>query len=351
MTKRVLASFGVAVVALVAVIACGGQPDPTALEREPAPFLDVIVPPCIPYPGSDVDPCERRSYWRHFDPFVEASVEFPVIVKTLEEHILGLNDHPRFAPQIIVRAIAIPGSYRCKTASYSFYHSTWLSSEDYRILDGQNHCHVDLAVNEYIYGTGPDRLTINTGVVLGEEKEDDPVEVAYWERVSGDLIEGTEWIMFLIAPWDYGVAAWQQYWTLDVQMTKAGDVVVVRRSKYLYENDPTVNRATNLSRIEVSLDDFRARARASMEKYVSLTGGRWGTGTNEFGGPFPLLASDASTETLITLMLEDRALQVLEVTPVGPPPVPGENDPNPDGLVINDIIATRVAGGEPAPGG
>ena len=34
-----------------------------------------------------------------------------------------------------------------------------------------------------------------------------------------------------------------------------------------------------------------------------------------------------------------------------PPPVPGEGDPNPDGLTVNDIIATWVAGGVRIPGG
>ena len=315
----------------------------------PSPFLTVVIPPCVPYPGSTVDPCQRRSTWAQFNPFVHVSVEYPEIVRTLEEHILAMNDYPRYSAQFIVRAIPIPNTYRCAEAGFSYWNSQRDLYKEPTAFPGSNTCYVELAVNEYIFGVGPDRITMATGVILGRSA--DASAVAHWETELGNRIEGTEWIFFLTAPWNYGVTAWRMNWTLDVQMSESDRVVAVAGEKSYYEDNLPEHREINLSRLEMTLDKFRVQVRAAMKKYVALTGGRWGTGTNEFGGPFPMLASDASTETLITLMLEDRALQTLEVTPVGPPPVPGENDPNPDGLVINDIIATRVAGGVPVPGG
>ena len=32
-------------------------------ESDASDFLDRVIPACIPYPGSSVDPCERRDTW------------------------------------------------------------------------------------------------------------------------------------------------------------------------------------------------------------------------------------------------------------------------------------------------
>ena len=66
------------------------------------------------------------------------------------------------------------------------------------------------------------------------------------------------------------------------------------------------------------------------------------------GRPPPRLATDAGPLGFSDFMVRTR---FIEGAPAPPPPVPGENDPNPDGLRINDIIATRVAGGVRIPGG
>jgi len=79
-----------------------------------------------------------------------------------------------------------------------------------------------------------------------------------------------------------------------------------------------------------------------------LTGGRTGTVNDMEGRPPPKLASDASPFGFSDFLARTR---LIEGIPAAPPPVPGENDPNPDGLRINDVIATRVAGGVRIPGG
>ena len=54
-----------------------------------AEFLEVVLPPCVPYPGSNVDPCERRDSWPKLNPYVDASYELIQPAPTLEEAYLG----------------------------------------------------------------------------------------------------------------------------------------------------------------------------------------------------------------------------------------------------------------------
>ena len=84
---------------------------------------------------------------------------------------------------------------------------------------------------------------------------------------------------------------------------------------------------------------------------VKKTGGRITTSTDIRGNPAALMALDAGPEALSDFVFSTTAIERSKVTPTNPPPVPGENDPNPAGLTINDIIATRVAGGVTIPGG
>ena len=84
---------------------------------------------------------------------------------------------------------------------------------------------------------------------------------------------------------------------------------------------------------------------------MKKTQGRVTTATDLRGRPAALMALDAGPGALSDFVFSTTAIERLDVKPSGPPPVPGENDPNPDGLTINDIIATRVAGGVRIPGG
>ena len=369
MNKLALASFGVAVVALVALIACGVQSElaptpteptstpakptataePTSAPRVASPFLNVIVPPCIPYPGSKVDPCRRRNTWPSHNPWVQVDVEYPEVITPLEDSLLGQTRIPYFVGQFVVRAIPIPGTTRCDRTEYSLSTSVLRNpNTQFGKGGGVVYCHVELAVNEYIFGSGPDRITMNTGVRIGDVDADERAKLA---KIAGRRIEGSEWIIFLSSPWDYGVASWKSAWTLDVQINEEGEVVVIRGNKKYYEENFPEHRAANLSRLEFNLNEFRAIVQSSMKEFVKRTGGRLGADPDGYGDPYPMFAADTRPETLMDFMLQNRVVQALEVTPVGPPPVPGEDDPNPDGLRINDIIATRVAGGSPVPGG
>ena len=86
-------------------------------------------------------------------------------------------------------------------------------------------------------------------------------------------------------------------------------------------------------------------------RFHLTTHGRIGTVKDVNGNPLPFLVEDASDASIQQYIGQIKVVEAIEFTPKSPPPVPGENDPDPAGLTINDIIATRVAGGVRIPGG
>ena len=398
MTKRVLASSGVALLVLVALIACGAQPDqvvselaptptepkptvapmptvateapleststpakpiapaePTSAPRVASPFLNVIVPPCIPYAGSDVDPCERRATWDLENPFVEYDLFTPDVVPTIEESIMVLGTVSR-SIDFIVRSIVIPGTTRCTEPEFR-YRIWWLGRPPRQPAEPLLQCVTDIAVNEYIVGSGPSRLTVHARIPQVGCDSEDLACIGWAEREIGRRIEGNEWILLIGQPPDLGLSVWGiTSYFMDVQRREDGTEVVTSWAKDFYDDAFYDNRdlwhvkSLNDSRLEMTLEEFKPVVKAAHQKYVEANGGRITTARDYLGREFPRLADDASAESLTAFFSQTYALDHLDLTPAPPPPVPGENDPNPDGLVINDIIATRVAGGEPIPG-
>ncbi len=312
-----------------------------ALESE---ILNVIVPPCTPYPGSNVDPCERRDTWPPIDPYTQVEYELIQPAPSMQDVYLSIIDIEAYnsAPHFVVRAIPIPGTTRCGTVS-SFGTS-------FSAVDGNRegpfdhtHCWVDLAVNEYIVNSGPARLTIDIGVWIPNYDQDGLDREA---RVFGDRFEGWEWIITLNAPWDPNNASWRIGWLQDLQMREDGTVVVVSWEKkdYMLASQPEF-RSINLERAEVTLSEYRREANSAYQKFFETTGGRIFVGNDINGNPLPSLAQDATNESLVKYISEIKVIDATEHTLTWPPPAPDENGLNPDGLTVNDIIATRVAGG------
>lgn len=320
---------------------------PLALESE---ILNVVVPPCTPYPGSRVDPCERRDTWPQLNPYVSVSYEYPQPVPTLEELYLSIIDTEQYlsAPQFVVRAIPIPGSTRCGTFS-SFGSEFTAFSGNRDGASDHTRCWVDLAVNEYIINSGPARLTIDIGVWIPNL---DREELANDARVFGERFEGWEWVITLNGPIDPNNASWRMRWRQDVQMREDGSVVVVAWSKkdYMLISPPEF-RSINLQRLETTLPEYRRIAKSAYEKFFERTGGRIMVGNDINGNPLPHLAKDATDASLRNYIGEVKVVDASEYTMTWPPPAPDENGLNPDGLTVNDIIATRVAGGIRLPGG
>ena len=213
-------------------LACGShgnESDSVATSR-----LEAVVPACVPLPDSNVDPCARRDDFPTFTPHIQVTIEFPEIVETLEQGFIRWADRPFWAVHFAVRATAIPGSTRCGPVVPSVDHWSAFSPDLEIIIDNHSFCYVDVAVNEYLIGQGPARLT----ATLGEN----PSYADYFDSQCDERcrrhgaevyleagIEGVEWILFLGGPLKLGQGAWHISGSFDVQRKLDGTVVVVRR--------------------------------------------------------------------------------------------------------------------------
>ena len=356
-----------AAVAFLAILSFGCSPQVTESDSIPSPtpsatqpsediaptatqetdsrqdFLEAIVPPCIQYPGSTVDPCERRDTWPNLQFNVEALYE-PYDVYPSYEQFFEWNI-PWLTIQFVLRGTAIPGTTRCGVTSvpteYVELSSDDPTGHDLSELRDYAICYTDIAVNEYVVGTGPSRLTIDNSVKFYDGFRDDQ-ERQYVEQTVGSRFEGSEWMIMLAHPFYAGGETWQLAKLRDLQRREDGEVVVVSAGRFLYDDDDTVN----IPRVEMLYDRFKSEIKAAHAKFVKLHGGRIGPDTDGLGNPLPFYASEATLGALRQQQRQWSVLEHIETQPYKPPPVPGEGDPDPSGLTINDVIATRVAGAQ-----
>ncbi len=320
-------------------------------ESDTSDFLDRVIPACIPYPGSSVDPCERRDTWESLSGhYTSGSLVLPQPAPTIEQSYARLNPNSAIqVPQFVVRAIPIPSTTRCARIDAFPYSFNWTRDEAPPERYEYTRCYVDLAVNEYIVGAGPSRLMVDIGVWIpnytGERLEAE-------ERIFAKKLEGREWIAYLAGPRGPAHGSWRVVWLQDVQKREDGRIVVVNWEKAAYDRvSPPEFASINASRTEVPLTEYRSRIQQAHTNYYAATGGRIGSSLDFNGNPLPFAARQATDAALDDYIGQIRAVEGIDFTVSKPPPVPGENDPNPAGLSINDIIATRVAGGITIPGG
>ena len=220
-------AIGMACLLFIAVAACFQAGEEDALFTEP----------CVPLPGSDVDPCERRNSFSvgvsaHYWP--ESFPGRPFNTYDEMKRLSALCPNGLCTPQFYIRATIIPGSARC------------LRAEAVIVQDDQGHiagaqfftpphrylrwdCFVDATVHEYLNGTGPRRLPINLRTIFLDPWETSPELIdSYARGVSWDY-EGYEFIIPLARDRNLAVGEWSKVpnglW--DVQKTDDGEVVVV----------------------------------------------------------------------------------------------------------------------------
>ena len=318
--------------------------------------LQTVVPPCVPWPGSTVDPCKRRSSWEDHTPFIETAIQIPDIIPTFKEKLLERASTPFWVTQFVVRAIVVPDSTRCAWSEVRRSHSIEYVGDAVRVTrEGKSYCYFDLAVNEYLHGNGPARLTVNFwteawGGISPCDSECLAESADYIEEAI--RYEGVEWIVLLGGPEDLGTEVWLALGFNDVQQRDDGEVVVVRRIKgAALRATPPEYAELNLSRLEWTLAEYRNVISDAFKSFNTLTGGRTGNVRDRLGRLPPFFAEDAGPDGFTNFITSTKMLDGTDVTPSPPPPIPGEGDPSPSGLTTNDIIATRVAGGVKVPGG
>ena len=325
--------------------------EPTPEYPDPAMTrLETVVPPCIPWPGSSVDPCKRRDSWEDNTPGIHQDYEFPEIASTFGENLIWYAKFPKSFPMFVVRSTVIPGSTRCGWTEDDREHISDHLSEDTLLTRygiQESYCYYDIAVNEYLHGDGPARLTVitarNPWWCEGSEDIECLIEGALFLEKS-TRYEGVEWILSLRGPsWGLGTNTWHIKEFYDVQRNEEDEVVVVAPFKdiILYISSPE-NYELNLSRLEWTLDDFRG---VVADAYSTVKTGKAGHIGSTDDRLTQFVAEDAGPAGFNEYMKRSRMRNWLNITPTQPPPIPGEGDRPPWGTTINDIIATRVAGG------
>ncbi len=309
-----------------------------------------ITEPCVPLPGSDVDPCERRPHW---SVRTSASINIdedrmPKLPYVVLNEIRGHAAHVPYGlttPQFWVRGTFVPGSWRCAL------QRAFVGVNQYGEVEAYNYdveaeastypeydCFLDVKVHEYLNGDGPDRLPIlvGTGWTDKMDADDDYIaRIAPGGRRRSSL-EGREFVFYVVRPHDISTGAWDlfgfiEFW--DVQRREDGEVVVVAGWADIDDRFD----------YEFTLDEFSADVRTAMATFVEETGGRVDDDPNEY-----MLATDANLGSLLENLRTYGAYSVADITPVVAPTVPGETDPDPYGLMVSDAPVTaspEVPGG------
>ena len=190
-------------------------------------------------------------------------------------------------------------------------------------------CYTDIAVREYIFGSGPSLVTIRSKSRSTDEISPDfgtvARDAAYFADISSPLtesFEGYEWVLWLSTPRDASQAAWNVTSLWDVQRREDGSIVGVSRYRR-GSNDESVY----LDRLEPPLDSFVTDTKAAMAHYVELYDGRVGESPDA-----PLLLPSADLSSVYEYIKLMGALEVPGFTYKPPPPSPLSHDvPTGDG--------------------
>ena len=305
------------------------EPEPTVADAtvQSAVTVDTLegyVEPCTPYPGSSKDPCERRVPWEWpslKNPNFLATIWAPSPPFTAREWVDWKFRRWNTVPHFIVRGVAVPGSTRC--ASHAppsvLLKGPATDSVESLSLGTSIECYTDIAVREYVFGTGPSRITFQSGGRSVDEISPDFGTVerdsAYYADITGPLVEsleGYEWIFWLTTPLDASQGAWKATSMWDVQRRDDGAIVGV--SHYGTGRD---DESVYLDELEPALDDFVADTKAAMAHYVELYGGKIGDSTNA-----PTFISSPELSSVYEYIKSMGALEVPGFTFTPPPPSP-----------------------------
>ncbi len=304
-------------------------------EDVPLEYLETVIPPCQAVPGSSQDPCRPGRI-----PNLGSSAASVVHREIPNYWDLYPDWQDLFTPHLVIRATFLPNTTRCGLYERHFpaFADFSLPSEHRAVL-----CFTDARVNDYLIGTGPSKLTMESH---GEPILYGPGDSLDWMEDLGTEVaiafEGKEKVMFLAPSSTTAVEAWSviEYW--DVQ--RANDIVtVVAPFKEALERDGVIDPTgpedytrrdltpEELALLEVPLDRFEKVIAAAAVRRAEATEGRIGVGDD-----LPMLITDAN---LLRPYYEGPGVGIVYETdaPAKPPPVPGGDDPeHPPGKVDDE---------------
>ena len=282
---------------------------PGATSRPTPQYLEETVPPCIPPPGSTVDPCGTT-----LTAGDSTNDDIPIgdAPKDFREYLAGFGS---WTPHIVVRGTFLPNTVRCDSG-YTSLRAPYLGPGSFR-LDGNPLliCFQDVRVNEYIVGSGPSVLTLQMSHDLYFPTTPSPAALDafenLWERILNEgghtiprdgrwpplpllsgvtpsildwpTYTGIEGMIFIGPSFNASLEAWQAMGLWQLEQKGDGMVVAVHPEREYFPIEG------NESVLELTLPAFKEKAVAAQAARIAANGGR-----TQPGAEFPMLLTDAN---------------------------------------------------------
>jgi len=309
--RRAIISLLLAGATLLA-LSCGGQTDLSpsesisnpvsslftgnkvrSMKRPEVSYLDRIIPPCTVQFGNQ-DPCWDKPLARvkmlsvnAAPPYLPTANEIP----TFEQLLIREGYDARYTPHIVVRGVVVPDTTRC--AAYLFIPAKYMRKD----INGLYHyyCFVDLAISEYIVGSGPPILTVSM-----HRENLWGIDVNNWESIkeatqhlddprarTANAFEGRELVLFLDLPFTIAVESWNAnsnfFIVWSVQKNESNEIRAVAADIRYARTDE------QRARLTVPLADLTRKVKEADEKRMIITEGRIGIDKD-----LPMLVTDAN---------------------------------------------------------
>ena len=315
--------------------------EPETIEyRDGRGYLSGVVPPCSMGRDGDRDPCEPKEI-QPIKTSASASYTF-LEIDFLRTMLGGSIDF--LGTHLVLRGVVQDNSTRCDyfPTVFPIFASDDMKEGMSRFKNLYDyHCFVDVAVSEYIVGEGPPVMTISvnrypiTKYVIDELGKDPEEESNYPRSWTAETYEGREMVVFLSTSLTFAVETWAVTGVWFLQRTDDNLIQAVSLDRDAVPEELKDDRI-------MPLDELITSAKQAAEERDKLTNGRLGVATR-----LPLLITDAYD--LREYYINAGAVYgTVEGATVLPPPSPGENDPAPPTLPVDDgiTVSSVLAPGE-----
>ena len=307
--RRAIISLLLAGATLLA-LSCGGQTDLSpsesttntvsllftgnkvrSMKRPEVSYLDRIIPPCTVQFGNQ-DPCSNKPLARVEMLSVNAAPPYlpPANEITFEQLLIREGYDARYTPHIVVRGVVVPDTTRC--AAYLFIPAKYMRKD----INGLYHyyCFVDLAISEYMVGSGPPILTVSIhrenlwgidvnnleSIKEATQHLDDP------RARTANAFEGRELVLFLDLPFTLAVESWNAggfFVVWSVQRNRSDEIRAVAADIRYARTDE------QRARLNIPLAELTRKVKEADVKRMTITEGRIGIDKD-----LPMLVTDAN---------------------------------------------------------
>lgn len=262
-----------------------------SMKRPEVSYLDRIIPPCTVQFGNQ-DPCSDKPLARVEMLSVNAAPPYLPTANeiTFEQLLIREGYDARYTPHIVVRGVVVPDTTRC--AAYLFISAKYMRKD----INGLYHyyCFVDLAISEYMVGSGPPILTVSIhrenlwgidvnnleSIKEATQHLDDP------RARTANAFEGRELVLFLDLPFTLAVESWNAggfFIVWSVQRNRSNEIRAVAADIRYARTDE------QRARLNIPLAVLTRKVKEADVKRMTITEGRIGIDKD-----LPMLVTDAN---------------------------------------------------------